>query len=242
MLTLGRLRSRGGDSLRAADAGAAEAAVPAGILREVLLVIVLRVVELGGLADLARFRAVARPAERRLIRVARGEGRAQLLLAVAVDRRPVLGAHVVALPHALRRVVALPEEAQQGAVAHDARVVDDEHHLRVARAAAADLLVRRVRRVPAGIARGRREDALRVPEAPLRAPEAAHARHNAPPPGPKSFAVLCSDPDAPTGSGFWHWVVVNIPPSVTELPLGAGNPASGKVPARAPPVRAAFRK
>ena len=48
------------------------------------------------------------------------------------------------------------------------------------------------------------------------------------PVGTKSYAVTVYDPDAPTGSGWWHWVLYNIPANVTALAVGAGD-ASGKL-------------
>ena len=43
------------------------------------------------------------------------------------------------------------------------------------------------------------------------------------PVGTKSFAMTVYDPDAPSGSGWWHWVVFNLPAETTKLPLNAGS-------------------
>lgn len=50
------------------------------------------------------------------------------------------------------------------------------------------------------------------------------------PEGTKSFAITMYDPDAPTGSGFWHWVVFDIGSNVNELKTGAGNTNKSLIP------------
>ncbi len=57
------------------------------------------------------------------------------------------------------------------------------------------------------------------------------------PPQTRSFAVTCLDPDAPTGSGFWHWAVCNLRAELTQLPADAGSAEHPQLPEGAVTLR-----
>jgi Raf kinase inhibitor-like YbhB/YbcL family protein len=62
------------------------------------------------------------------------------------------------------------------------------------------------------------------------------------PKGTRSFAVTVYDPDAPTGSGWWHWVVFNLPADASGLKKGAGDAKAGLLPAGAVQSRTDFNQ
>ena len=101
--------------------------------------------------------------------------RGRLLRRGGVDGRAVLRPDVVALAHALRRVVSFEEGGQQRLITHDRRIEDHQHHFGVPSAATADLVVGGVRREAPGVANCSCVHARQRPELALGTPETAHA-------------------------------------------------------------------
>lgn len=64
-----------------------------------------------------------------------------------------------------------------------------------------------------------------------------HLKWSSPPQGTKSFAITAYDPDAPTGSGWWHWQVINLPANVMELASNAGSVKENLLPKGALQIR-----
>ncbi|MEN7342129.1 MAG: YbhB/YbcL family Raf kinase inhibitor-like protein [Pseudomonadota bacterium] len=67
--------------------------------------------------------------------------------------------------------------------------------------------------------------------------QSPHLAWSGAPEGTKAYAVFAYDPDAPTGSGWWHWQIINIPGDVTELAAGAGSTDSKNIPAGSQQMR-----
>jgi NAD(P)-dependent dehydrogenase (short-subunit alcohol dehydrogenase family) len=150
-------------------------AVAEGVFVQVLLVVVLGVVEVGGRGDLGSDPPVTRTSELGLELIPHSLGSFQLLRRGRDNRRSVLGADVVALPHPLGRVMVLKEDLEQLLVADHGRVVAHFHDLGVPGTSAADLLVRRIRGEATRISDGGVGDSRRVPEQFLGAPEATES-------------------------------------------------------------------
>src|SRR2546430_1251879 len=186
--TPGRTRGPAGSACgashpdRAGQAVGAVIAVPVRVLGvgQVLLVVVLGVVVRVQLADLRGDRTVPGSLYHRRERLTRRQRLGELPVGRGVDRRPVLAADVVALSHALGRVVVLPEHLEQVGEGYPGRVVHDLDDLGMPGVAGADLLVRGVRRVPAGVPDRRGDHAGDAPEHLLGTPETAPAEDDEP--------------------------------------------------------------
>src|SRR5271166_4135956 len=137
----GCARASGPDGDRAGHAGSAEPAIAAGVLGEILLVVAFGEVERTRFGDLGSDRPVTSGGQRLSVSLRRTARSCELLGGGRVDRRTVLRSDVIALAHALGRVMILPEDLEQILVGDFGWVVGDEHDLGVAGSAAAGLLV-----------------------------------------------------------------------------------------------------
>src|SRR5258708_5597204 len=168
---------RDGHADGTADAGTAKPAVAVRVLRQVLLVVVLGVIELRRRQDLGGDRAEPGFRQGALVLVAAPLRGGALRLVVVIDARPVLGADVVPLPHALRGVVAFPERLEQRVVGDLLRVEHHEHGLVVPGHPRADFAIGRVRRDARRVPDGGRVNTRQLPELLLGAPETSETEH-----------------------------------------------------------------
>ena len=153
----------------------AVAVVPLRVLLKVALVVLLGLPEgdaVGG-EDLAHDRAVARSGQRRAVELEAGFNRLALVVVRVVHGAAVLRANIATLAVQRRGVVHGQELLEEAAVRDLLVVEDDLHHLGVAGAAGADLLVGGRLGVATHIANGGLGDAGHLPEAAVRTPEAA---------------------------------------------------------------------
>src|ERR1700733_10513640 len=174
-------RKRSGRDARrkwARHTGPAQSAIAGRILGEILLMIVFGEIERSGRFDLGRNGAESLGRKRLLVSSLRGNRCLALRIVRGVDRGTILGPDIVALTHALRRVVIFPKHLQQPIVGNLCRIEHDQHRFGVTGAARADFFIGRILCVAAGVANRRDVDAVaEFPELALRTPEAAQSEH-----------------------------------------------------------------
>src|SRR5450756_636724 len=140
--------------------------------------IVLGKIEFARRRDLGGDGAQSLGRQRLLVGRLRHIGGFALRVAEGIDRGAILGADVVALTHALGRIVTFPERLEQLVVGGLVGIEHHQHHFGMAGAARANLLVSGVGGVAASVAYRSGEDAIaELPEFTLRAPEAAEPEH-----------------------------------------------------------------
>src|SRR5580693_607746 len=152
-------------------------AITTRILRQILLVIVLRVIELRCFRDLCRDLPFARCPESNLVYALGLFSRLTLLRVQYVDCRAILRACIVALAHPLSGIVRLPENPQQGLVGNNFRIVDHPHNFSMTREAGAHLFVCRIGCVPASVAHCSRIHPGKLPEKLLRPPKTSEPEY-----------------------------------------------------------------
>jgi hypothetical protein len=158
---------------RTGHTGAGQAAIAERVLGQILLVVGLGEIERPGLGDLGGDAAATVGSERLLVGIPGAQRRGALGFGCPVDGRAVLRAGIVALAHALRRVVRFPEHLEEVAIGHHVGLKDHHHRLGMAGHAAAHLLIGGIGRDPSHVAHRGDPNARNLPEPSLGAPVAA---------------------------------------------------------------------